>query len=225
MKENDLYDYPDLYHQSYSADFGRIALRRIGLTNITNDDTVLCVGAGTGIVADWIESNSGAKVYALEPHPKMREKCKSTVSGPVLDGTIEDIPLPADKVTVTVCSGGVISYASSVSDAVSELLRVTKKGGQIGVSGFHQNFSRVQETDLVNSHTRVKRVWESDNQSPEATVTFKNTGEDFSEPLIATTKLSGLDKETVRSEFEHYDIQSSSVVSDRHLVWGIRVVC
>ena len=221
----DLYDYPELYHKSYSKTFGRLALNRLGLTNITEEDTVLCVGAGTGLVAGWIEQNINSTVYSLEPHPAMRKKCAEVVDGPVISGSIEDIPLQDDTATVTVCSGGVISYADPLSEAISEIVRVTKTGGRMGLSGFQPDFTTDTEYNYIDSQTEVNIKWESDEYTDTASVTFTYTGSQFDDKLVTQTEVTEIPKEDIIREFNKHDTGSPTVVSDRNLIWGINVIC
>jgi ubiquinone/menaquinone biosynthesis C-methylase UbiE len=221
----DLYDYPELYHKSYSKTFGRLALNRIGLTNITAEDTVLCVGAGTGLVASWIERNHNSTVYSLEPHPAMRQKCAEVVDGSVISGSIEDIPLQDDTATVTVCSGGVISYANPLSDAISEVVRVTKTGGRIGLSGFQPNFTTDTEYQYIDSQTEVNIKWESQDDTDKAIVSFTYAGSQFEDQLVTQTEVTEVPKEDILREFRNHETGSPTVVSDRNLIWGINVIC
>jgi ubiquinone/menaquinone biosynthesis C-methylase UbiE len=227
MKTDNLYNHPDIYHRSYSSTFGRLALSRVGLSNsISDGDSVLCVGAGTGVVASWIEEYTHAEVvYSLEPHPMMREKCQSVTTGPVIGGVIESIPLQEDTVDVTVCVGGVLSYAKSIDDAIEEVVRVTKETGEIGLSGFQSGFPVETESKRLSSEESVDIKWETNEDGSTADVSFTYTNETNDEnDLVGVTTVSLLDKDTILSRCSHSDVSEVSLESDRTLIWGIHLI-
>ncbi|MHB8893226.1 MAG: class I SAM-dependent methyltransferase, partial [Candidatus Limnocylindrales bacterium] len=110
----------------YPADAVAAIVERLGLRP---GRTLLELGAGTGKLTRQLVP-SGARILALEPVAGMRARLIATVPDPeVLEGTAEDIPLPAASVDAVV-----VAQAFHWFDAVralSEIHRVLRPGGSL----------------------------------------------------------------------------------------------
>jgi SAM-dependent methyltransferase len=93
--------------------------------------TVVDVGAGTGKFTTRLVA-SGARVIAIEPVAKMREKLAlSAPEAEVLDGSAEAIPLASASVDAIVCATAFHWFATR--KALAEMHRVLKPGGMLGL--------------------------------------------------------------------------------------------
>lgn len=106
---------------------------------VSSGDQVLDVGAGTGLVTELAAARIGAagRVTALEPTPFMSELLHQKYDGAprieLLDGRIEDNELPDGSFDVVLCNQ-VVQYLADLPKAFSEMRRVLKGGGKLGVS-------------------------------------------------------------------------------------------
>jgi arsenite methyltransferase len=104
-------------------------------------DTVLDVGAGAGtdtLIASRLVGSRG-KVFALDITPAMVRKLRELVTRcgivnvEVIEGSAEEIPLPAGSVDV-VTSNGMLNLVPDKGRAVAEMFRVLRPGGQVQVA-------------------------------------------------------------------------------------------
>ncbi len=98
------------------------------------------VGVGPGYFALPAALRTGATVYAVDVEPRMLERLRERVktaglSGQFafLEGDACAVPLPDASVLRTLCSF-VLHEVSDLSAAVSELARITKPGGIVGLA-------------------------------------------------------------------------------------------
>jgi SAM-dependent methyltransferase len=94
--------------------------------------TIVEVGCGSGFFTDKLVriASELKKLVAVEPDDVLREYAKSKLSTKVefIKGTAEDIPFPDDFADLTICHI-VLSNLPNVHKAVSEMARITKRGG------------------------------------------------------------------------------------------------
>lgn len=104
-------------------------------------DTVLDIGAGAGtdtLIAARLAGPAG-KVFALDITSAMVRKLRELVTRhgianvEVIEGSAEDIPLPAASVDV-VTSNGMLNLVPDKRKAVSEIFRVLRPGGHVQLS-------------------------------------------------------------------------------------------
>ncbi len=109
----------------------------IAMLDITPDDTVLDVGCGTGFATEGLLQHT-ENIYGLDQSPHQLEKAfrKFGKHGTVQFclGDAERLPFADDRFDV-VWSSGSIEYWPNPVDALCELRRVGKPGGQVLVVG------------------------------------------------------------------------------------------
>jgi arsenite methyltransferase len=102
---------------------------------------VLDVGAGSGtdtLITSRLVGSQG-KVLALDMTQAMRDKLRATVSRlhldnvEVLDGIAEHIPLPDQSIDI-ITSNGVLNLVPNKRQAIAEMCRVLKPGGQMQIA-------------------------------------------------------------------------------------------
>jgi SAM-dependent methyltransferase len=93
--------------------------------------TVIDLGAGTGKFTGRLVA-TGAQVIAVEPVAQMLEKLSDAWPDVLaVSGTATDLPLPDASVDVLICAQAFHWFASS--EALTEIARVLKPGGQLGL--------------------------------------------------------------------------------------------
>lgn len=102
-------------------------------------ETVLDIGCGGGIdtVLAAREVGSSGRVIGLDTLPEMCERTRSAVEGAgvaqrceIVNGEMEDIPLPGSSVDVVI-SNGVPNLSPRKGRAFAEFVRVLRPGGRI----------------------------------------------------------------------------------------------
>ncbi len=105
---------------------------------VSPGDQVLDVGAGTGLLTELASARVGAagQITALEPTPFMAELLHQKYDGAprirLLEGRIEEGVLPEASFDVVLCNQ-VVQYLADLPAAFSEMRRVLKPGGKMGV--------------------------------------------------------------------------------------------
>jgi SAM-dependent methyltransferase len=93
--------------------------------------TAVDLGAGTGKFTPWLVQ-TGARVIAIEPVDTMRAKLADALPNvEALKGTAQSIPLQDASVDAIVCAQSFHWFARH--DALSEIHRVLKPGGKLGL--------------------------------------------------------------------------------------------
>ncbi|MCU1761856.1 class I SAM-dependent methyltransferase [Pseudomonas sp. 14P_8.1_Bac3] len=101
------------------------------MLGLNADKSVVDLGAGTGKFTARLVA-TGAQVIAVEPVPQMLEKLAEAFPDVLaVSGTAMDLPLPDASVDVVVCAQAFHWFASG--DALSEIARVLKPGGKLGL--------------------------------------------------------------------------------------------
>jgi ubiquinone/menaquinone biosynthesis C-methylase UbiE len=137
-----------------------------------NDDVILDVGAGTGVIASEV-SKLCDDVFALEPKPDRVEYIKRKFPEvKAFDGVVESIRFPEAYFTKLYCISS-FHHFKDQDLAIEELHRVLKPGGLLLIHEF-QPKSSIAKIE--------KRQYGSHFQTPEAlqekceTVGFKKNG-------------------------------------------------
>ncbi len=105
---------------------------------VSPGDRVLDVGAGTGLLTELASARVGAagEITAIEPTPFMTEvlhrKYDDARRINLIDSQIEDGILPDASFDVILCNQ-VVQYLADLPQAFSEMRRVLKPGGKMGV--------------------------------------------------------------------------------------------
>lgn len=108
------------------------------LCHINKDSSVLDVGCGTGMTSCYIVKKYGCKVFGVDIRAKMIEKAKERAKRQGIANkikftaaSIQSLPFK-DNFFDAVISESVTAFAENKEKALSEYVRVTKKGGYIG---------------------------------------------------------------------------------------------
>ena len=128
------------------------------VAELREGETVLDLGSGGGIDVILSAKRVGQTglAYGLDMTDEMLALARKnateagTRNAIFLKGIIEDIPLPADSVDVVI-SNCVINLSTDKAAVLTEIARVLKPGGRVGVSDV------VAEDDL--SPTRTRGAW------------------------------------------------------------------
>jgi arsenite methyltransferase len=139
------------------------ALASLGCGNPTSvadlreGETVLDLGSGGGIDVILSAKRVGPTgfAYGLDMTDQMLALARSNAEDAgiknaiFLKGVIEEVPLPADSVDVVI-SNCVINLSTDKAAVLTEIARVLKPGGRVGVSD-------VVAEDRLSSHERAER--------------------------------------------------------------------
>ena len=108
---------------------------------ITDDETVLDIGCGTGTVA-ITAARRGADVIGVDPVTSFLDRANQNAETADVDERIDwksgdaaALPFETDRFDTTLSNLGHI-YADPAADATSELIRVTRPGGRIGFTAW-----------------------------------------------------------------------------------------
>ncbi len=125
-----------------------------------NTDTpILDVGAGTGLVGEYLYKTGNKKIIGIDISPEMLEqaKLKECYSFLLEADVTKKIPLKSNSIG-SVVSAGTFTHGHVGPDAIDELLRITKPGGLFVLSinskvfiknGFQEKFSSIKNSISV----------------------------------------------------------------------------
>jgi SAM-dependent methyltransferase len=125
------------------------AARRAGLgcgnphavAEIAPGDTVLDLGSGGGLdlIVSTRRTGPAGRVYGLDASPEMLALARTNLTeagvtnATLLDGHIEDIPLPDHSVDVVI-SNCVVNLSTDKAAVLAEAHRVLRPGGHLGIT-------------------------------------------------------------------------------------------
>ena len=124
----------------------------IKAAEITSQDTVLDVGAGTGFLTE-AAAKLAEKVIALDLSKSMTDEAISKLGGKNVEfkvGSVERIPLGEDSVDVVV-GNMFLHHCPDPERAVKEMSRVLKPGGRIAFADMQEHqfeWLRTERADL-----------------------------------------------------------------------------
>ena len=127
-------------YSEFAKSYLPMAGRLVEATAVDSGDRILDVGCGTGNVA-ITAARHGAQVTGLDITPTMLERAKTNAEIAGVDeiawheGNAVDLPFGENTFDVVLSNLGHM-YADPAASAASELVRVTKPGGQIGFTSW-----------------------------------------------------------------------------------------
>ena len=138
----------------------------------STDTPILDVGAGTGLVGEFLYRTGNKKIIGIDISPEMLEQAKSKecYSSLMEADVTRKIPLKSNSIGAVV-SAGTFTHGHVGPDAFDELLRITKPGGLFVLSinskvfvkdGFQEKFLRIKNSISVpifyefNAHGKNK---------------------------------------------------------------------
>ena len=118
------------------------------------DTPILDVGAGTGLVGEFLYKKGNKKIIGIDISSRMLEqaKLKGCYSSLIEADVTKKIPLKSNSIGAVV-SAGTFTHGHVGPDAFDELLRITKPGGLFVLSinskvfikgGFQEKFLRIK---------------------------------------------------------------------------------
>jgi arsenite methyltransferase len=141
----------------------------IELCHINKDTYVLDAGCGVGATACYLAKRYGCSVVGVDISEGMiarsnerakRERVKDSVEFRVAD--VRDLPFDGALFDVVICES-VATFIEDKRQVASELVRVTKPGGYVGLN--EEIWLKTPPTELVEF---AKRTWEIKAQVPNA---------------------------------------------------------
>jgi phosphatidylethanolamine/phosphatidyl-N-methylethanolamine N-methyltransferase len=170
MKESSTKKIYDVQSVFYDATFGRLVRRRIARAiehmNITEADTVLDLGIGTGASLNYYPKFS--KIYGVDLSTGMLRECRKKIQEMGLNRAIvfqaDAMRLPfADDSFDRVFISHVISVVSDPAKLVQEAQRVAKPGARIIIVNHFQSTNRfIAKLEKWASPLCTKLGWRSD---------------------------------------------------------------
>jgi len=136
----------NLTYDAIAEDYQRLAVRLVFLCpakdllaalKLTPDANILDVGAGTGVTAQAIESIKGfkGKLVELDISLQMLKASHSSSSVSKVVGQVPGLPF-CDNSFDAVMANFVLSHVLKYKEAITDMLRVLKPGGKIGISAW-----------------------------------------------------------------------------------------
>lgn len=160
----------DLYMGRYAAP---LAKQFVQLVSLSHGDHVLDLGSGPGALTTELVRLVGAEsVSAVDPSPPFLEACEKRHPGITAKrGRAEEIPF-ADNSFDAVLSQLVLHFIGDLTQAGSEIARVTRSGGQIATCTWI--------VDQMGLFATFDQAAVAAGTSPQATVRVKRFEEDGS---------------------------------------------
>ena len=170
------------YDQDFALNSNYLSPKKISIffnKHAKNTDTpILDVGAGTGLVGEFLYKSGNKKIIGLDLSSEMLEqaKLKKCYSSLMQVDVTKKIPLKNNSIGAIV-SAGTFTHGHVGPDAFDELLRITKPGGLFVLSinskvfvkgGFQENFLKIKNSISVpimnefNAHDEHKNKEFSD---------------------------------------------------------------
>jgi ubiquinone/menaquinone biosynthesis C-methylase UbiE len=123
------------------------------------DNPILDVGAGTGLVGEFLYKTGNKKIIGIDISQEMLEqaKLKRCYSSLIQADVTKNIPLKSNSIGAIV-SAGTFTHGHVGPDSFDELLRITKPGGLFVLSinlkvfiqgGFKEKFSKIKKSISV----------------------------------------------------------------------------
>jgi len=146
------------YDQDFALNSNYLSPKKIGSffnKNAKNTDTpILDVGAGTGLVGEFLYSTGNKKIIGLDISSEMlkQAKLKGCYSSLMKVDVTKKIPLKNNSIGAVV-SAGTFTHGHVGPDTFDELLRITKPGGLFVLSinlkvfikgGFEEKFLKIK---------------------------------------------------------------------------------
>jgi len=146
-----LFNAAALFRRLNRLDWYRQALNQwIDSLHLKPGASVLEIGCATGELSERLAA-SGLRVTAIDSSERMLASASANSAGKVryLSGSITDLPFP-DNSFDAVISASVINVIDDKYQALAEMFRVCKPGGQVSFLVPSEEFDRVQLEALVN---------------------------------------------------------------------------
>ena len=164
------------YDQDFALSSNYLSPKKIGSLfnkNAKNTDTpILDVGAGTGLVGEFLYRTGNKKIIGIDISSEMlkQAKLKGCYSSLMEVDVTKKIPLKNNSIGAVV-SAGTFTHGHVGPDAFDELLRITKPGGLFVLSinskvfiknGFQEKFLKIKNNISVpifnefNAHDKNK---------------------------------------------------------------------
>lgn len=150
--------YADVYSRVTSyAPYKRHINNLVALLNIQMGDYVLDVGCGSGELLALCRRRTN-HLYGIDYSKKMLQRAKINVDDAILQEHDLLKPLPFDNESFDrVISNNVMNYLTNPTMVISEILRVTKIGGEFVIASLKASFnpmvifkSHLQEAGMIN---------------------------------------------------------------------------
>ena len=148
----------ETYDEDFALNSNYLSPKKISIffnKHAKNTDTpILDVGAGTGLVGEFLYRTGNKKIIGIDISLEMLEQAKSKecYSSLMEADVTRKIPLKSNSIGAIV-SAGTFTHGHVGADAFDELLRITKPGGLFVLSinakvfvkgGFQEKFSRIK---------------------------------------------------------------------------------
>ena len=164
------------YDEDFALNSNYLSPKKISIffnKHAKNTDTpILDVGAGTGLVGEFLNKNGNKELIGIDISSEMLEEArlKGCYSSLMESDVTKSIPLKNNSIGAVV-SAGTFTHGHVGADAFDELLRITKPGGLFVLSinskvfikgGFQEKFLRIKNNisspkfNKFNAHGKHK---------------------------------------------------------------------